>query len=284
METAVKTPTSCPVIARGFAAGAVGGVPIGWLVFFTVVAPGDPSVLARDVLLVCGIVGAVIGATVGLLSGVVLAIRETGAGMRTDRSRRIDAAMTSAVPFVLVTVLLASDSARGVVERTRHRCHFRDRRRGSGPVRGERRGPVRVTAPPTRGEIAGRGLFGGAVGGAAIGGAVLFLGSIGPVGLWAAFLATPLGAVAGCILGSVVGSIGGAFLASASRHVVGHDWCARRLAFTTSAAPFLLGLGIARAGIWWWLAAALISGLAGAILAPWVVGGGSLDWRPIGPR
>jgi hypothetical protein len=102
-----------------------------------------------------------------------------------------------------------------------------------------------VTAHPTRGEIAGRGLFGGATGGAAI---------------------------------------GGAFLATASRHVVGHDWCARRLAFTTSAAPFLLGLGIARAGFWWWLAGALISGLAGAVLAPWVVRGGSLDRRPAGPR
>jgi hypothetical protein len=141
-----------------------------------------------------------------------------------------------------------------------------------------------VTAHPTRGEIAGRGLFGGATGGAAIGGTLLFLGSIGSVGLWAAFLATPLGAVVGCVLGSIVGSIGGAFLATASRHVVGHDWCARRLAFTTSAAPFLLGLGIARAGFWWWLAGALISGLAGAVLAPWVVRGGSLDRRPAGPR
>jgi hypothetical protein len=48
-----------------------------------------------------------------LLSGIVLAIRETGLSTRTDRSRRIDAAVTSAVPFVLATVLLASDSLRG---------------------------------------------------------------------------------------------------------------------------------------------------------------------------
>ena len=78
--------------------------------------------------------------------------------------------------------------------------------------------------------------------------AVLFLGSLWAVGPLAAFLAALLGAAFGAVLGLVVGTISGACLACAQGHVLGHDWCARRLAFTTSAAPFLVCFGLLPAG------------------------------------
>jgi hypothetical protein len=129
------------------------------------------------------------------------------------------------------------------------------------------------TATPNGGSVVGRGVAGGAAGGAVIGGLVLFLGSVWSVGLGPALLATPIGAIVGCPIGLVVGGVSGAFLNGAGHRVVGHDGCARRLAFTTSAAPFLLFIALIPDLVWVWLCTALVSGIAGAVLAPWVVRG-----------
>jgi hypothetical protein len=118
-----------------------------------------------------------------------------------------------------------------------------------------------------------RGSAGGAAGGAVISSVLLFLVSLWSVGPVAAFLAALLAAGFGAVLGALVGTLSGACLACARRQVLGNDWCARRLAFTTSAAPFLLPALQAPRELLWWLTAAGVSGLSGALLAPWVVRG-----------
>jgi hypothetical protein len=110
-----------------------------------------------------------------------------------------------------------------------------------------------------------RGGFGGLAGGALIGALVLL-----PWGLLAALV----GLIPGAVIGLVVGLESGFFLLLVEDRVVDHDWCARRLAFTTSAAPFLLLAVLTWPEIAWpLLFAAGVSGVAGAVLAPWVVNG-----------
>ena len=113
-----------------------------------------------------------------------------------------------------------------------------------------------------RGEMICRGGAGGLGGGAMIGASLFFYGSVWSIGPAPALLAALLGAVGGAVVGLVVGLVSGFFLLGAEAHVVAHDGCARRLAFTTSAAPFLLLLLPAHELAWVLLVAAAVSGIA----------------------
>jgi hypothetical protein len=79
--------------------------------------------------------------------------------------------------------------------------------------------------------------------------------------------------IVGGVIGAVVGLLSGVALALARERLLGRDAAARRLAFATSAGPFL-GLAVcwgdARTAL---LVLAVVSGAAGAALAPLCVNG-----------